>query len=99
MKYSSSAIVLGYRRRSKVTEREVSQQSGSELKTLIEQRAYDLFVESGYMHGNHLQHWLAAEREFLGRTNGLATHTEPQGPSTVVAWTPVKRKQASRKTA
>lgn len=33
-------------------------------------RAYELFVASGYQHGNELQHWLTAEAELRadGRT-------------------------------
>jgi hypothetical protein len=34
----------------------------------IELRAYELFVQEGFMHGNDVDHWLRAERELLGAT-------------------------------
>ena len=29
----------------------------------IATRAYELFVQDGFVHGNHVDHWLRAERE------------------------------------
>jgi hypothetical protein len=37
----------------------------------IAQRAYQLFVESGYQHGNELAHWLAAEAELRGSARSV----------------------------
>jgi hypothetical protein len=31
----------------------------------IATRAYELFVEEGFTHGHHLDHWLRAERELI----------------------------------
>ena len=36
------------------------------LHSQIEERAYRLFLEGGSVHGNHVEHWLAAEREIMG---------------------------------
>jgi len=33
-------------------------------RELIAQRAFALFLERGASHGNHLEDWLRAEREF-----------------------------------
>ena len=33
----------------------------------IRQRAYELYVESGYSDGNREEHWFAAERELRGK--------------------------------
>jgi len=33
----------------------------------IRQRAYELYVESGYSDGNQEEHWFAAERELRGK--------------------------------
>jgi Protein of unknown function (DUF2934) len=33
----------------------------------IRQRAYELYVESGYSDGNDEEHWFAAERELRGK--------------------------------
>lgn len=40
-------------------------QRAAELRELIARRAYDLFSESGFTHGHHLEDWLRAESEFL----------------------------------
>jgi hypothetical protein len=29
-------------------------------------RAYELFIQEGFAHGHHLDHWLRAERELTG---------------------------------
>lgn len=42
-------------------------ESGSDLHTLIEKRAYELYAERGYRHGHALDDWLEAEREILSR--------------------------------
>ena len=35
------------------------------LENLIRERAYEIWVAHGYVHGQADQHWLAAEREIL----------------------------------
>ena len=42
-------------------------------------RAYELFVQDGYAHGRHLDHWLRAERELTGVVEA--------GPATRIAAT------------
>jgi len=37
-------------------------------RELIEVRAYELFVERGYVDGYHLEDWLMAERELKAKT-------------------------------
>jgi predicted secreted protein len=39
-----------------------------EIQMRIAERAHELYVERGYMHGYHLHDWLEAEQEILGRT-------------------------------
>jgi len=41
--------------------------SRDDLKILIAQRAYELYGERGYRHGNALDDWLEAEREVPSR--------------------------------
>jgi hypothetical protein len=36
-----------------------------ELKKRIEQRAYEIFLKSGGVHGNDLENWSRAEREVM----------------------------------
>lgn len=43
----------------------------------IASRAYEIYVREGYQHGNHLDHWLRAEREL--------TETVPVRPAKRVA--------------
>jgi hypothetical protein len=31
-------------------------------------RAYELFEQEGFQHGNHLEHWIRAERELMETT-------------------------------
>ena len=33
---------------------------------MVAVRAYELFLESGGVHGDDVEHWLRAERELLG---------------------------------
>ncbi len=40
-----------------------SQNSGDHPWVRIAQRAYSLYEEEGYRHGNDVEHWLKAERE------------------------------------
>ena len=45
----------------------------------IKARAYELWVESGYIHGQHEAHWRQAEQELGGLNNpnsGIATVTQ-----------------------
>ena len=37
-------------------------------------RAYELFAQEGFMHGNDIDHWLRAERELTG----VATVARPK---------------------
>lgn len=37
--------------------------SGRDLFATIRERAYLLYVESGYQHGHDIEHWLEAERQ------------------------------------
>jgi hypothetical protein len=41
--------------------------SCDDVHILIAKRAYDLYCERGYRHGNALDDWLDAEREILSR--------------------------------
>lgn len=41
--------------------------SRDDVHILIAKRAYDLYYERGYRHGNALDDWLDAEREILSR--------------------------------
>jgi hypothetical protein len=36
------------------------------IRELIEQRAYEIFLERGGVHGYHMEDWLRAEREVSG---------------------------------
>jgi hypothetical protein len=36
------------------------------LRRKIEERAYQIWIESGGGHGDHERHWLQAERELMG---------------------------------
>jgi hypothetical protein len=50
----------------------------------IEQRAYELFVKRGGVHGYHMEDWLRAERE-ISALSSLRTVSEPvQKPAAVV---------------
>lgn len=39
----------------------------------IAARAYQLWEESGYVHGHHHEHWRQAEQEIGGDGNGIST--------------------------
>jgi len=39
-----------------------------ETHVRIAERAHQLYVQRGHMHGYHLHDWLEAEQEILGRT-------------------------------
>jgi hypothetical protein len=41
-----------------------------DLEQVIRERAYHLWIESGYEHGNANAHWLAAQREILSASLG-----------------------------
>jgi hypothetical protein len=43
---------------------------GQDLSNKIRERAYDLWVESGYRNGDAEKNWLAAEREILAASLG-----------------------------
>ncbi len=38
--------------------------SNSDLRQLIERRAYELWEQSGCQHGKDVEHWLEAEKQF-----------------------------------
>jgi hypothetical protein len=42
--------------------------TADEIQVRIAERAHELYVQRGYMHGYHLHDWLEAEQEILGRT-------------------------------
>ena len=49
------------------------------LENRIRERAYEIWVAHGYVHGQADQHWLAAEREILAAsTAALARQPAPQ---------------------
>ena len=49
------------------------------LENRIRERAYEIWVAHGYVHGQADQHWLAAEREILAAsTVALARQPAPQ---------------------
>lgn len=54
-----------------------------ELRSRIEQRAYDLWVEGGRPDGMALSHWLQAERELSAQADPSATRESPRanGPT------------------
>jgi len=49
------------------------------LHTRIEERAYQLFLDGGATHGNHVEHWLAAERELMGAVAPEVTRPQIAG--------------------
>jgi hypothetical protein len=49
------------------------------LEKRIRERAYEIWIACGYVHGQADQHWLAAEREILvASTTALAREQVPQ---------------------
>jgi Protein of unknown function (DUF2934) len=49
------------------------------LKNLVRERAYEIWIARGCVHGQADQHWLAAEREILtASTAPLAGKAAPQ---------------------
>jgi hypothetical protein len=50
---------------------------GQDLSNKIRERAYELWVESGYRNGDAEQNWLAAEREILAASLGPTTPALP----------------------
>jgi hypothetical protein len=44
---------------------EPSSEVRGSLEQEIRERAYELFVKSGYQHGHDREHWLEAERQVL----------------------------------
>jgi hypothetical protein len=41
------------------------------LENRIRERAYDMWIAHGYVHGQAEQHWLAAEREVLATSTAV----------------------------
>jgi hypothetical protein len=58
-------------------------------KKKIEQRAYELFVKRGGVHGYHFEDWLRAEREISALSSLRMTPAETPKPAPVA---PVKKK-------
>ena len=49
------------------------------LEKRIRERAYEIWIACGYVHGQADQHWLAAEREILATSKAaLARQSAPQ---------------------
>lgn len=44
--------------------------SSADLETQIRARAYEIFVQRGFVHGLDREDWYAAEREVLARRSG-----------------------------
>jgi hypothetical protein len=51
------------------------------MREMIEQRAYELFLNRGGVHGYHMEDWLQAEKEITGgRTENISPQKkEPSG--------------------
>ena len=49
-----------------------------DLSNKIRERAYELWVESGYRNGDAEHNWLAAEREILATTLGPTPPARPR---------------------
>ena len=69
-----------------------------DLSNKIRERAYELWVQSGYRNGDAEQNWLAAEREILAAS---LSATKPASPSARkskanVASKPLPRRRAPR---
>jgi hypothetical protein len=61
-----------------------------DLEQAIRERAYQLWIESGGLHGNAEAHWLAAQREILSTSFGslgrvTATAKKKQSPRSTSA--------------
>ena len=44
------------------------------LENLIRERAYEIWISRGCVHGQADQHWLAAEREILAASTAALAH-------------------------
>ncbi|MBW5434538.1 DUF2934 domain-containing protein [Bradyrhizobium canariense] len=49
----------------------------SDLEQNIRERAYQLWVQSGYSHGQAEAHWLTAQREVLASSLGAVARVTP----------------------
>jgi len=63
----------------------------------IEKRAYELFLERGGVHGYHMEDWLRAEKEIVGKNAAPATPS--QSVSTTTAKPQPQQAQRGRKSA
>ena len=59
------------------------------LENRIRERAYDMWIAHGYVHGQAEQHWLAAEREVLATSTAMLAGKP----------TPKKKPRSSARTA
>ena len=48
------------------------------MREMIEQRAYELFIKRGGVHGYHMEDWLHAEKEIAAGTAESTTVETPQ---------------------
>jgi hypothetical protein len=48
------------------------------MREIIEQRAYELFMKRGGVHGYHMEDWLQAEKEITGGAAGNKNNTAKQ---------------------
>ena len=56
------------------------------LKNLVRERAYEIWIARGCVHGQADQHWLAAEREILtASTATLSGRPAPRKPGRLPA--------------
>ena len=65
-------------------------------KKKIEQRAYELFVKRGGVHGYHFEDWLRAEREITALSSLRMTPAETPKTTPVA---PVKKKSPAKTVA
>ena len=65
------------------------------MEEAIRERAYQLWVDSGFEHGNADAHWLAAQREILSASLGAMGRVA--GSDTALALPKPKKARAPRK--
>ena len=55
-----------------------------EKREHIRERAHEIWIERGRLHGRDVEHWLAAERE-LDEEGPRSQHSRPAGPTDCAA--------------
>ena len=66
-----------------------------EMEQAIRERAYQLWVESGFEQGNADAHWLAAQREILSTSLGKLGHVTAREVTKSVKPKKAKRHRAA----